>query len=278
MEGLMSDIRRINVVMSGVYAYVVGKNEVVAFTPAQKMHIYQVGWKLANCNNIDRGDYDLVGVKGEKGLPYLDNTKTPIVDANKVRVGESDPFTKSYMTIHLPFPEEIYPLEPYVVGEISEGSAADAINALEQFPSLYAFVYERDPDRKLGFVPRSEYGKPVDCSGVPSNDPPADHTANIFVLATMLTGPMESDGKIRRLFGTKEREAHTRRAFASMVDLFCELDLRIAIPDGFSPTKTDYRCPEGLEPAQVEAPAPCVTHWGKVNCHYSNVVIINYSL
>jgi hypothetical protein len=182
------------------------------------------------------------------------------------------------MTLHLPLPAEIYPLEPYVVGEIFGGGAAEAINALEQFPSLYAFVYERDLGTKLGFIPRGGYGTPVDCSGVPANDPPADHTANIFVLATMLTGPMEADGKVRRLFHAKEGDAHTRRAFASLVDLFCELDLRIQIPDGFSPTKEKYDCPEGLKPLQVEDPTPCVIHWGKVNCHFSNVMIINHPL
>ena len=171
----------------------------------------------------------------------------------------------------------MYDLEPYEVGEIFAGTAGASLNQLKQFPSLYAFQYDRDPSAGLGLIPKGTAGEPIWLSDVPPNDPPASHTANIFILATMLTGMDGTDGKTR-LFDEKERDAHTRRALASMVDLFCRLDLRIEIPDRFSPTKKAYDCPEGLTPEQVEDPSPCVLHWGKVNCHFSNVVIINHSI
>lgn len=275
----MPDIRRINVVLSGVYGYVIGKSEVYAFTPAQDMHIYKVGWKTGVCKDIRRGDYVLTGVKGESDLPELDITRVPIIDASKVPVGKCDPFSKRYMRLHLPFPEAVYDLEPYEVGEIFAGTAGASLNQLKQFPSLYAFQYDRDPSAGLGLIPKGITGEPIWMSDVPPNDPPASHTANIFILATMRTGMEGADGKMH-LFDEKERDAHTRRALASMVDLFCELDLRIEIPDRFSPTKiTGYACPEGLTPEQVEDPNLCLgVRWGKVNCHYSNIMIINHSV
>src|ERR1700686_2659817 len=103
-ETSVQDIRRINVVLSGVYGYVIGKTEVLAFTPAQDMHIYKVGWKTKICKDIKRGDYSLTGVKAENNFPQLDNTRVPIIDASKVPVGKCDPFSKRYMKLHLPFP------------------------------------------------------------------------------------------------------------------------------------------------------------------------------
>ena len=259
----MSSIELVNVVLAGVYAYVVEKDGITAYSPALNSHVYEAG-PQSKLQEIVRGDYTLCGVEADVCPGKPDCKKNPVLVPDDAGIERFDCYKKHFLQLRLPHPYTKFPLEPCVTGGIFRGKAADPLNQMDQFPALYAFVYRLKSLKDLALEPINGYGKKIPFEDLPANPPPNQHTANLFIYATL---------KVGRMGLQMDHSGHTRRAFHSLVDMFDKMELTIEIPDGFAPTKVDYELPNGLTKEQVENPP--MTSFGKVNCQHSNVVVWN---
>jgi hypothetical protein len=147
----------------------------------------------------------------------------------------------------------------------SETAHVNHLNKVSACPSLLAFVYpwsgetvQLEPD---------DLSDPI-VFGVSSNN------ANVVMLnahiwCTLAPGSMQQPGSSH-----VKGDGHLRRAFSALVDLFPDLELTIQFPDGFSPTQADESRPLGVSFCDVDPGRKgCSTPFGKVNCHYANLVI-----
>jgi hypothetical protein len=259
---------RVNVILHGVFGYVFRQNNFQVYTPAVCGHIYRAGGKdYKKATSLRRLiEYTLTGVAGDaSGRPKTDPLHHPVLPIQAD--AQIDCFDKRFCSFRLPYPREIkgvqqfVPVDAYVLGKVYAGRDATPLNSLEDCPSCLILVYERD-NTALKLLP-DDGSVPIDLGYIDPN--PGGESVNVHIWCTTDPEDMAMAGMTP--------EGHIRKAFAALLDMFPH-EITIEIPDGFSPTACDENLPEGVTRCDVDPGRPnCPGRFGKVNCHYSMVMI-----
>jgi len=262
----------VNVIMHGVFGYVLKPGEYIeAYTPAVHGHIYRAGGlKYDDAKPLRHGiNYTLKGVQGDpKARRKPDCEHHPIVER---KIDPIDEYKKRYCMIRLPYPprlessdneSQIYPVDAFELGEIYAGQHVGTLNDMEQCPSLLVFVYPRNHE-KLELI-ADDLSCPIEFETNAVNADVAITNAHIWCTI----GPKDLG------HSGMSRDAHTRRAFNALVDLFPALDLRLQYPDRIAPTACAEHRPPGVSRCDIDPGREgCIkSDVGKVNCHYSNLI------
>jgi hypothetical protein len=259
-------VERVNVLLHGIFGYVFNSACIEAYVPAVSGHIYKVtrSKSLEKAKDLPRSNFRLIGVKS--GCAFSpDPKKSPVVRIKKNTT--IDEFGKRFCKISLPYPSTfegpgqlIWAMDSYKVGSIFSGRDSHHCNSVQPYPSMHAFVYERDRC-PLRFEMGDTY---IDLDDLPSDTPVG--ITNLHIWCT--TPPMDMDGH------GHTPDGHLRRGFAALVDLFPLLETTIQIPDGFTPVAAPESRPYGVECCDVDPGRDGCAHFGHVNCHYANLLAV----
>jgi len=272
-------IEKVNVLLHGVFGYLFTADYIEAYVPAVSGHIYKVSQTreiqksdgreaeklIAEC--LPREDLKLVGIVRGKKID-LDPKISPVV---KMRKGSTfDEFGKRFCKIFLPYPNSsngnekiMFPLDKFHVGSIFSGKHGSHCNKVQPYPSMHAFVYERDR-MPLQFE-RCDGKDPIRLDHLRRDADTPHGVTNIHVWCT--TPPMDM---------AHASDGHLRRAFPALVDIFPGLEVTIQIPDGFTPAAAEIEeRPYGVTLCDVDpSRKECASHFGHVNCHYANLFAV----
>jgi hypothetical protein len=264
-------INVVNVILHGVYGYIFRSTCIEAYTPAVCGHIYKAGGlDYKNAARLrQRVDYSLQGVSGDPQTRCQPdchhNPVLPLASAAAI-----DPFTKRFCMIRLPYPAVIdgypqpqyYPVDSYVLGAVYSGRDATPLNAMDMCPSAQVIAYPRNDERLR--LDADDGGKGIDLGSLTPQS--GTGITNVHIWCTINPDDMSMSGMTP--------EGHIRRAFAALVDLVPALETTLQIPDGFSPSASNDDYPPGVGPCDVDPGSNgCVgLLFGKVNCHYSNLM------
>jgi hypothetical protein len=266
-ETKVTDI--VNLILHGVYGYILRKDFVEAYTPAVHGHIYGVGGlDYKNAKPLKRVTYNLRGVAGDPNEIFKPDPSTcPVLPLPKI--GPVDPFGKRYCMFRFPYPRKIsgytkqlYALDAYEVGNIYAGRDSTALNNMDSCPSMLIIVYERS-DKFLRLDP-DDGSVGIDLSDLLPN--PGTSIVNLHVWCTINPADMTMCGMTH--------EGHIRKAFASLVDLVPSLEVTLQIPDRFSPAACEEDYPAGVGRCDVDPGRKNCSRleFGKINCHYANLI------
>jgi hypothetical protein len=278
----------VNVLLHGIFGYHFTRECIEAYAPAVCMHINMVSESrdLGTAVPLPRADFRLTGVVPGCRFPP-DQSKSPVVPLPKGT--KIDEFGKRHCIIRIPYPaspDDVWPLDPYVVGSIYAGSQAPYLNSVTNLPSMHAFSYERDGSC-LELVPSSapypihqgEEANPIDLDCLVSDAP--DGYTNVHIWCTL--PPMLVAEFAEQNFTPT---GHLRRGFASLIDLFSTVEVTIEIPDGFTPEQAPEVRPLGVccldvDPARQNCDEEAIKiasdprlMYGHVNCQYSNIITV----
>jgi hypothetical protein len=263
----MPDI--VNLLLHGVYGYILRKDYLEAYTPAVYGHIYKAGGlDFKTAQQLRRVNYNLRGVSGDPGERFRpDPLKFPLVplpDSAPV-----DPFGKRYCMFRLPYPAKIqgytdrlFAVDAYEVGNIYAGRDCSPLNKLDCCPSMLIIVYARS-EKFLRLDP-DDGGVGIDLSYLSPN--PGTNIVNLHLWCTINPEDMAMSGMTN--------EGHIRAAFAALMDLVPPLETTLQIPDRFAPTACAENYPPGVGRCDVDPGRDgcSLIQFGKVNCHYANLI------
>jgi hypothetical protein len=280
----------VNVLLHGIFGYVLADDYIYAYTPCVCGHIYKTstgsGKSLDDADDFNRGDYALLGVLTGSAFPFpVDRyPQVPIALDAKHQIDE---FGKRYSMFRLPYPESLHrvcALDKYQVGSIYAGRDAGPLNGSEldpscvgQVASLHMFTYAEDGttlqlaslDPVSGEIGR---GAPI-LVGKTFTRVGRDRVTNFHIWCTTPPMDMKKDGYTA--------EGHLRRGFASLVDMFPRIEVTIEFPDGFTPKAVSDQAPLGVSSVDVDPTRDrepgrngISPYFGHVNCHYANILFV----
>ena len=264
----MTDV--VNVILHGVYGYILRKDFVEAYTPAVYGHIYKAGGlDYKSAQQLRRVNYNLRGVAGDPNARFKPSPSSypllPLPDSAPV-----DPFGKRYCMLRLPYPKQIpgysnqlYALDAHEIGDVFAGRDSAPINGMDSCPSILTIAYARS-EKFLRLDP-DDGGVGIDLS--PLTSQPGTSIVNLHIWCTINPDDMTMAGMTH--------EGHIRKAFAALVDLVPPLELTLQIPDRFAPTACDETYPPGVGPCDVEPGRKgcSLLAFGKVNCQHANLIL-----
>lgn len=275
-------IRFVNVIMHGAFGYVFDRGCISAYSPACFGHMYVAGGHDIHAGiPLKQGvDYELTGVKSESSCSIsLDASCNPVLSLAKTCIArnEVDSFKKRFTMIRLPYPARrdierpklMFGVSNAYVGEIYSGKSQNAcgpLNAMNVCPSLQIFVYELHNSADCVLQPISGKAQSVIATEVSH----APDTLNFHVFCS----------KDPSMLGNKcmTEEGHTRRMFASLVDMFGGLELALNFPDGFHPARPPKEdLPTGVTEDDVDPgrpKGPFNPFFGHVNCGSGNIIFV----
>jgi hypothetical protein len=263
----MTDV--VNVILHGVYGYILRKDFVEAYTPAVYGHIYKAGGLDYRCaQKLRRVDYNLRGVAGDPNARFKpDPSSYPLLPLpSSVHV---DPFSKRYCMFRLPYPKQLsgytkqlYALDAYEIGSVYGGRDSTSLNGMDSCPSMLIIAYERS-EKFLRLDP-DDGGIGIDLSYLTPQ--PGTSIVNLHIWCTINPDDMAMSGMTH--------EGHIRKAFAALVDLVPPLEATLQIPDRFAPIACDETYPPGVGRCDVDPGRKGCTliEFGKVNCQYTNLI------
>ena len=263
----MTDV--VNVILHGVYGYILRKDFVEAYTPAVCGHIYKAGGlDYRKAQQLRRVNYSLRGVSGDPSKRFkLDPTKYPLLPLPNS--GPVDPFEKRYCMFRLPYPKQIpgysnqlYALDAYEVGDVFAGRDSAPLNGMDSCPSMLIIAYARS-EQFLRLDP-DDGGVGIDLSHLTPQ--PGTSTVNLHIWCTTDPDDIAMSGMTH--------EGHIRKAFAALVELVPPLEATLQIPNRFAPTACDENYPPGVGRCDVDPGRKGCSHveFGKVNCQYTNLI------
>ena len=242
----MTDV--VNVILHGVYGYILRKDFVEAYTPAVYGHIYKAGGLDYRCaQKLRRVDYNLRGVAGDPNARFKpDPSSYPLLPLpSSVHV---DPFSKRYCMFRLPYPKQLsgytkqlYALDAYEIGSVYGGRDSTSLNGMDSCPSMLIIAYERS-EKFLRLDP-DDGGIGIDLSYLTPQ--PGTSIVNLHIWCTINPDDMAMSGMTH--------EGHIRKAFAALVDLVPPLEATLQIPDRFAPIACDEKTyPPGVGRCDVD--------------------------
>src|ERR1700674_1384108 len=128
----------VNVILHGVYGYILRKDFVEAYTPAVYGHIYKAGGSdYKSAQQLRRVNYNLRGGAGDPNARFKPDPRSypllPLPDSVPV-----DPFGKRYCMFRLPYPKQIpgysnqlYALDAYEIGDVFAGRDSAPLNGMD---------------------------------------------------------------------------------------------------------------------------------------------------
>ncbi len=263
----MADI--VNVILHGVYGYILKEDFCEIYTPAVHGHIYRAGGlDYSHAKPLKRVTYQLRGVAGDPHARFNpDPSVYPILPLSKI--GPVDLYKKHYCKFQFPYPKQIsgysqqlYAMDAYEVGAIYAGRDSTTLNQMECVPSMLIIVYERS-ECPLGLEP-VDGTCGIDLSFLLPK--PGTNIVNLHIWCTLNPDDLTMAGMTH--------EGHIRRAFSDLVNLIPALEVTLQIPDNFSPTACEENYPPGVtrcdvDPGRENCSRP---EFGKVNCHHANLI------
>jgi len=155
-------------------------------------------------------------------------------------------------------------MDAYEVGDVFAGRDSTPLNGMNCCPSMLIIAYARS-EKFLRLDP-DDGGVGIDLSSLTPQ--PGTSIVNLHIWCTINPADMAMSGMTP--------EGHIRKAFAALVDLIPTVETTLQIPDRFSPAACAESHPPGVGPCDVDPGRPgCIAiAFGKVNCHYSNLIFV----
>jgi hypothetical protein len=253
----------VNIVFHGAWIFVISemKQRIFAYAPDESQdHKYRVGSISGNTlKDFYSGDYVLLGINGGKSTWSPNNEYSPVISAKRQKLKRVDPSNQRYCYISMPLPEpgNIFPLEPYDTVSFLQGQASSEVTNLKQFPSVHCFVYQCPSLQDL----RLESTEYVVAPDIPANQSPYQQTANLHILATYWDENAT----------TATDQAQMERCFSDMTNLlYPGLDLSLVIDPNKKINAIGYALPPGLTKSEVELTKAAPEYGPGHNCQNAN--------